>query len=70
MTRSLDSGDQWDWSMAPGDVVGAGNMEQTSDLLYIGLHDDSEGNDIETRPTLVLATQPDDNHPVGGTLEE
>jgi len=70
MTRPLDSGDQWDWSVAPGDIVGAGNMEQTSDLLYIGLHDDSEGHDIETRITLILATQPDDNYPVGGTREE
>ncbi len=70
MVRPLDSGDQWDWSVEPGDTVGAGNMEQTSDLLYIGLHDDSEGHSIETRITLTLAKQPDDNHPVGGTIED
>ncbi len=70
MTRHLDSGDAWDWSVAPGDTVGAGNMEQTSDLLYIGFYDDSEGHSLETRMTLTLAKQPDDNHPVGGTLEE
>jgi len=70
VVRPLDSGDPWDWSVAPDDTVGAGNMEQTSDLLYIGLHDDSEGHSIETRITLTFAKQPDDNHPVGGTLEE
>jgi hypothetical protein len=70
MARQLDSGDTWDWSVALGDTVGAGNLEQTSDLLYIGLHDDSEGHGIDTRITLILAKQPDDNHPVGGTLEE
>ncbi len=70
MTRPLDSGDQWDWGVAPGETIGQGNMEQTSDLLYIGLHDDSEGHNIETRITLTLAQEPDDNYPVGGTLEE
>ena len=70
VVKPLDSGDQWDWSIEPGDTVGAGNMEQTSDLLYIGLHDDSKGHNIETRITLILAIQPDDNHPVGGTLED
>jgi hypothetical protein len=70
MTRPLDSGDHWDWSIAPGQTIGQGNMEQTSDLLYIGLHDDSEAHGIETRITLTLATKPDHNYPVGGTLEE
>jgi hypothetical protein len=68
--KPLDSGDIWDWSLEPGDTIGAGNMEQTSDLLYIGLRDDSKGQNIETRMTLMLAEQPDDNHPVGGTLEK
>ena len=68
--RPLDSGDPWDWSVAPGDTVGAGNMEQTSDLLIIGLYDDSEGHSIKTKITLILATKPDDNHPIGGTLED
>ena len=70
MARPLDSGDQWDWSIAPGETIGEGNMEQTGDLLYVGIHDDSEGHDIETRITLTLAKQPEYNYPVGGTLEE
>ena len=70
LARPLHSGDQWDWSVAPGDTVGRGNMEQTGDLLYIGLHDDSEAHPLETRITLTLATQPDHNYPVGGALEE
>jgi hypothetical protein len=42
MVRPLDSGDPWDWSIEPSDTVGAGNIEQTSNLLHIGLHDDSK----------------------------
>jgi hypothetical protein len=70
MARPLDSGDQWDWSIAPGETIGEGNMEQTGDLLYVGIHDDSEGHDVETRITLALATRPKHNYPVGGTLDE
>jgi len=28
IARPLDSGDQWDWSIEPGDTVGAGNMSR------------------------------------------
>lgn len=45
-------------------------MEQTSDILTIGQYDDSEGNNIETRITLILSIRPDDDYPVGGTLKE
>jgi len=68
--RPLDSGDQWDWTVTPGETIGQGNMEQTGDLLYIGIHDDSEAHHIETRITLTLAKKPEHNYPVGGTLEE
>jgi hypothetical protein len=69
MARPLDSGDQWDWTVSPGETIGQGNMEQTGDLLYKGIHDDSEAHHIETRITLTLAIQPEHNYPVGGTLE-
>ncbi|MBN2334680.1 hypothetical protein JXL21_03910, partial [Candidatus Bathyarchaeota archaeon] len=38
--KKLDSGDQQDWSLAPGDTVGAGTPGD--ELLYLGLYDDSE----------------------------
>jgi hypothetical protein len=50
--------------------VGAGNPTQTSDLLYVGLYDDSSGKKIENRITLTLsAPQKETSRPVGGILE-
>jgi len=68
--KALNSTDGCDWALAPGDTVGAGNPSQTSDLLYVGLYDDSQGKRFENRVIIALSAQPrDTSPPVGGSLE-
>lgn len=70
IVKALNSTDGCDWTMEPGITVGAGNPTQTSDLLYVGLYDDSSGKKIENRITLTLsAPQKGNSRPVGGILE-
>jgi hypothetical protein len=68
--KALNSTDGCDWALAPGDTVGAGNPTQTSDLLYVGLYDDSQGKRFENRVIIALSAHPKDmSPPVGGSLE-
>jgi hypothetical protein len=68
--KTLNSTDGCDWTLAPGDTVGSGNPSQTSDLLYVGLYDDSQGKRFENRVIIALSTQPrETSPPVGGSLE-
>ena len=68
--KALNSTDGCDWTLAPGDTVGAGNPTQTSDLLYVGFYDDSQGKRYENRVTVALSVDPGKTSPpVGGSLE-
>jgi hypothetical protein len=68
--KALNSTDGCDWALTPGDTVGTGNPTQTSDLLYIGFYDDSQGKRFENRVIIVLSARPRDmSPPVGGNLE-
>jgi len=70
IVKAMNSTDGCDWTLEPGDTIGSGNTVQTSDLLYVGLYDDSSGKRIENRITLTLsAPQKEARIPVGGSLE-
>jgi len=69
IVKALDTGDGCDWALELGDTIGAGNPTQTTDLLYVGILDDSSGNRIENGITLTLSPPQRTLTPVGGILE-